>query len=104
MRIAPSVRPGQVIIDDAWEPYQFAGHRSDQVLTPNPINPIQLSGGYFHLRPRLAVGTPGASDRGTRVEVERRSTTSPHLAPIGHSRTAAIRGGSDCGNGVDLLT
>jgi DMSO reductase family type II enzyme molybdopterin subunit len=77
-RISPSVRPGQVIVDDAWEPYQFAGHRSDQVLTPNPINPIQLSGGYFHLQPRLAVGTPGASDRGTRVEVERRSTTSPH--------------------------
>lgn len=70
-KISPTLRPGQVIVYDGWEPYQFSGHRSHQVLTPNPINPIQLAGGYFHLQPRLAVGTPGASDRGTRVEVER---------------------------------
>jgi anaerobic selenocysteine-containing dehydrogenase len=68
-RISDSVRPGQVIVYHAWEPYQFKGHRSQQSLTPNPINPIQLAGGYFHLQPRLATGTPGASDRGTRVDV-----------------------------------
>jgi len=70
-KISSSVRPQQVIIYDAWEPFQFAGHRSQHVLTPNPINPIQLAGGYLHLQPRMAVGTPGPSDRSTRVEVER---------------------------------
>jgi DMSO reductase family type II enzyme molybdopterin subunit len=70
-RVSPAVRPGQVIVYHAWEPFQFTGHKSQQALTPNPINPIQLAGGYFHLQPRLAVGTPGASDRGTRVDVER---------------------------------
>ncbi|MBW2243974.1 MAG: molybdopterin-dependent oxidoreductase [Deltaproteobacteria bacterium] len=70
-RVSPSVRPGQVIVYHAWEPYQFEGHHSQQTLTPSPINPIQLAGGYVHLQPRMAVGTPGASDRGTRVEVEK---------------------------------
>ncbi len=75
-KISPSVRPGQVIIYHAWEPFQFADHSSQHVLTPNPINPIQLAGGYSHLQPRMAVGTPGPSDRGTRVEVEKITTGS----------------------------
>jgi nitrate reductase alpha subunit len=68
-KISPAVRPGQVIVYHAWEPYQFPDHRSQKSITPNPFNPIQLAGGYFHLQPRMAVGTPGPSDRGTRVEV-----------------------------------
>jgi hypothetical protein len=60
-----------VIIDHAWEPFQFRNRLSQQSITPSPINPIQLAGGYFHLQPRLAVGTPGTNDRGTRVEVRR---------------------------------
>jgi anaerobic selenocysteine-containing dehydrogenase len=70
-KVSASVRPGQVIVYHAWEPFQFEGHRSQQALTPNPINPIQLAGGYFHVQPRMAVGTPGPSDRGTRVEAEK---------------------------------
>jgi nitrate reductase alpha subunit len=72
-RVSPAVRPGQVIVYHAWEPFQFAGHRSQMAITPNPFNPIQLAGGYFHLQPRMAVGTPGPSDRGTRVEVVKRT-------------------------------
>jgi anaerobic selenocysteine-containing dehydrogenase len=72
VKISPAVRPGQVIIDHAWEPFQFRNRLSQQAITPSPINPIQLAGGYFHLQPRLAVSTPGTNDRGTRVEVRRR--------------------------------
>jgi anaerobic selenocysteine-containing dehydrogenase len=72
-KVSASLRPGQVVVYHAWEPYQFAGHKSQQVLTPSPINPIQLAGGYLHLQPRMAVGTPGPSDRGTRVEVRKLS-------------------------------
>jgi len=70
-KISPALRPGQVVLYHGWEPFQFKDHQWPQALRPNPMNPIQLAGGYFHLQPRLAVGTPGASDRGTRVEVER---------------------------------
>ena len=71
VKVADALRPGQVIIDHAWEPYQFRGRRSHQALIPSPINPIQLAGGYFHLQPTPLYGEPGANDRGTRVEVER---------------------------------
>jgi DMSO reductase family type II enzyme molybdopterin subunit len=70
-KVSATVRPGQVVVYHSWEPFQFRHHRSPDAITPSPINPIQLAGGYFHLQPRLAVGTPGVSDRGTRVEVER---------------------------------
>jgi DMSO reductase family type II enzyme molybdopterin subunit len=71
VKISPTVRPGQVIVYHSWEPFQFAGHRSHQVVTPSPLNPIQLAGGYFHLQPMMIVGEPGLNDRGTRLEVER---------------------------------
>ena len=69
-KVAPSVRPGQVVVYHAWEPFQFASGRSHQALLPSPINPIQLAGGG-HLQPMMIVGEPGLSDRGTRVELER---------------------------------
>jgi DMSO reductase family type II enzyme molybdopterin subunit len=70
-KLAASVRPGQVIVYHAWEPYQFADGRSHQSLIPSPMNPIHLAGGYFQLQPTLLMGEPGCPDRGTRVEIER---------------------------------
>lgn len=70
-KISPAVRPGQVIVYHAWEPFQFSGRRSHQAVIPSPINPIQLAGGYYHLQPRPTAGQPGQNDRGTRVEVEK---------------------------------
>jgi len=70
-KVTPAHRPGQVTIYHAWEPYMFKNRKSHAALTPNPINPVQLAGGYFHLQPRPAVSTPGSTDRATRVEVER---------------------------------
>jgi nitrate reductase alpha subunit len=69
--VAPSVKPGQVIIYHAWEPFQFKNGTCDQVLTPSPFNPIRLAGGYFNLQPMVMMGTPEGNDRGTRVEVEK---------------------------------
>lgn len=71
VKLAPTLRPGQLLIYHAWEPFQFRGGRSHQVAIPSPINPIQLAGGYFHLRPTPFSGEPGQNDRGTRVEVEK---------------------------------
>ena len=69
-KVSAATRPGTVIVYHAWEPYQFPGGKSHASAEPAPINPIQLSGGYFHLQPMLAAGAPGSPDRGTRVEVE----------------------------------
>jgi DMSO reductase family type II enzyme molybdopterin subunit len=70
-RVLPAMRPGQLLIYHAWEPYQFEGRRSHQSLIPSPINPIQLASGYGQLDPFFATGSPVSPDRGTRVEVER---------------------------------
>ncbi len=65
--ISPLIKPGQVVIYHAWEQFQFKDGKSPQMLTPSPLNPIQLSGGYFHLQPMVLMQSPGCSDRGTRV-------------------------------------
>ncbi len=75
IKISPATRPGQVVINHAWEPYQFKAHRSHQSTIPSPINPIQLAGGYRHLQPTPLMGEAGSNDRGTRIEIERLDAT-----------------------------
>ena len=70
-KVVPSMRPGQVLMYHAWEPFQFKGGKSYATIEPSPINPLQLAGEYFHLQPLPNAGTPGPSDRDTRVEIER---------------------------------
>ncbi|MBP1685544.1 MAG: hypothetical protein H6Q33_1687 [Deltaproteobacteria bacterium] len=74
VKVSGAVHPGQVIINHAWEPYQFAGGRSHDVVAPSPINPLQIAGGYFHLQPAPFMGSAAGVDRATRIEVERLDT------------------------------
>ena len=76
-KISPTVAPGQVIIYHAWEPYMFRGGFSHQTLLPSPINPIELAGQYYHLRPMLFSCSPGQNDRGVRLEVEKAKPGAP---------------------------
>ncbi len=69
VKVAPSVRPGQFIIYHAWENYQFRNQKGFQNLIPTPLNPVELSGGQFHLRPMTICLQPSHTDRDTRVEV-----------------------------------
>ncbi|MBW2422346.1 MAG: molybdopterin-dependent oxidoreductase [Deltaproteobacteria bacterium] len=69
--VSPALKPGQVIVYHAWEQFQFKNGASYQALTPSPLNPIQLSGGYFHLQPMVMSQSPGCTDRGTRVDVQK---------------------------------
>ena len=78
--VAPSVRPGQVIIYHAWENYQFPGWRHFKSVMPSPLNPIEMASGYFQFRPIFFTGYPGHSDRDTRVEV-RGAAPAPSVVP-----------------------
>jgi len=69
VKLAPSVRPGQFIVYHAWENYQFRGQKGFQNLIPSPLNPVELSGGQFHLRPMAICLQPSHTDRDTHVEV-----------------------------------
>jgi anaerobic selenocysteine-containing dehydrogenase len=68
-KISPALRPGQLILYHAWENFQFPGQRGFQNLVPSPLNPVELSGGQFHLRPMTICLQPSHTDRDTRVEV-----------------------------------
>ena len=70
-KVSPALRPGQLILYHAWENFQFAGGRGFQNLIPTPLNPVELAGGQFHLRPMTICLQPSHTDRDTRVEVQR---------------------------------
>ncbi|MBI4491190.1 MAG: molybdopterin-dependent oxidoreductase [Chloroflexi bacterium] len=69
--VSPAVRPGQAMIYHQWENYQFPGWQHFKNVMASPLNPIELAGGYFHIRPITMCNYPGLSDRETRVEVRR---------------------------------
>jgi nitrate reductase alpha subunit len=66
-----AIRPGQVHIFHAWEPYQFRTGESHQGLAPSPLKVTQLVGDYGHLRWGYAHYEPNQVDRDTRVDVAR---------------------------------
>jgi DMSO reductase family type II enzyme molybdopterin subunit len=70
VKVAPAVRPGQLIVYHAWENFQFPRQKGFQNLVPAPLNPVELSGGQFHLRPMTICLQPSHTDRDTHVEVE----------------------------------
>ena len=71
VRVAAAHRPGQATCYHAWEPFMYKDRKSYGTLTPNPINPVQLAGGYYHLQQMPALFSPGSTDRATRIEIER---------------------------------
>jgi DMSO reductase family type II enzyme molybdopterin subunit len=69
VKVAPLIRPGQLIVYHAWDNFQFKGQKSYQNLIPTPLNPVELAGGQFHMRPMSICMQPSHTDRDTRVEV-----------------------------------
>jgi anaerobic selenocysteine-containing dehydrogenase len=70
-KITGAIRPGQVHIYHAWEPYQFRNGVSHQEIAPSPLKVTQLVGDYGHLHWGYAHYEPNQPDRDTRVDVER---------------------------------
>jgi len=70
-KLSSAVRPGTVIVYHAWEDYQFSGGAGYRNVLPSPLNPVELAGGYNHLRPVPASLQPGQSDRETRIDMAR---------------------------------
>jgi DMSO reductase family type II enzyme molybdopterin subunit len=71
-----AVRPGMLFIYHAWENYQFRNGVGYQSLIPSPLNPVELSGGQYHLRPMSPCMQPSHTDRDTRVDVARLESSS----------------------------
>jgi DMSO reductase family type II enzyme molybdopterin subunit len=69
-RISPALPPGQVILDHAWEPYQFPGWHGNMEVVSSPYKPLHFVGDYGHLRYRVFQAGPVHVPRGVPVEIE----------------------------------
>lgn len=71
VKISPSVRPGQVIIYNGWEPYQFRDWKGAENVEPGMVKWLHLAGGYGHLQYRSIHWQPVPIDRAIHVDVEK---------------------------------
>jgi nitrate reductase alpha subunit len=69
-KITPCIRPSQLHILHAWEPYQFRDGGCHQYVSPSPFKVTQLVGDYGQLRWGYQHYEPNQNDRDTRVDVE----------------------------------
>jgi DMSO reductase family type II enzyme molybdopterin subunit len=70
-KVSPSVRPGQVVSYNGWEPYMYRGWQTASDLEPGMVKWLHFAGGYGHLKYRPLQWQPVPFDRGVRVEVKR---------------------------------
>ena len=70
-KISPAVRPGQVIMYNGWEPYQFEDWKDPASIEPGMVKWLGLAGGYGHLRYWLMQCQPVPIDRGIAVDIAR---------------------------------
>jgi nitrate reductase alpha subunit len=69
VKLSPAVQPGEVIIYNGWEPYQFKDWKDMACLEPGMVKWLHLAGGYGHLRFWPLEWQPCQIDRAVRVDV-----------------------------------
>lgn len=69
--LSASARPGQVIMYNGFEPYQFPNWAGPNDLEPGLVKWLHLAGGYGHLRYWVTQWCPSPVMRGTRVALEK---------------------------------
>ncbi len=71
VKISPSVRPGQVIVYNGFEPYMHENWYSQADLEPGHVKHLGLVGDYGHLKYRMLSWQPIPADRAVRVDLEK---------------------------------
>lgn len=71
VKLSPSARPGQVIMYNGWEPYQFSEWNGPSDVEPGMIKWLHLAGGYGHLKFWPTQWQPAPVCRGTRADVRK---------------------------------
>jgi len=71
VKISPAVRPGQLIIYNGWEPYQFSKWKGAENVEPGMVKWLHLAGGYGHLQYRSIHWQPVPIDRAINLDVEK---------------------------------
>ncbi|HEU4759601.1 MAG TPA: molybdopterin-dependent oxidoreductase [Dehalococcoidia bacterium] len=71
VKLSPSVRPGQVILYNGFEPYQHQDWYSQADVEPGMVKWLHMASGYGHLKYRPWHWQPVPVDRGIGVDVEK---------------------------------
>lgn len=71
VRRSPGTRPGQVVIYNGYEPFQFEGWLGPENVEPGMVKWLHLAGGYGHLQYRGLHWQPVPVDRAVHVDVRR---------------------------------
>ncbi len=69
-KLSPAVQPGQVIVYNGFEPFQFKNWKDPSNIEPGMVKWLHLAGGYGHFRFRPLCWQPVPIDRAVRLEVE----------------------------------
>jgi len=69
-KLSPSVKPGQVILYNGFEPYQHKAWLGQSEVEPGMVKWLHLAGGYGHLKYRPWHWQPVPTDRGVSVDIE----------------------------------
>lgn len=70
-KLTPCVRPDQLVIYHAWEPYQHPNGMPQDGIQPGPPKGIHFAGGYRHFEYTLFSWAPTQNDRQTNIDFER---------------------------------
>lgn len=70
-RVAPSVRPGQVVSYNGWDGSQYAGWSGANEIEPGMVKWIGFAGGYGHLAYLSTNWQPVQADRWVRCDFEK---------------------------------
>ncbi len=70
-RLAPSVRPGQIVSYNGWDGSQYAGWGGANEIEPGMVKWIGLAGGYGHLAHLSMDWQPVPTDRWVRCDFEK---------------------------------
>jgi anaerobic selenocysteine-containing dehydrogenase len=70
-KLSPSVRPGQVVLYNGFEPYQHPQWYSQSDVEPGMVKWLHMAGGYGHLKYRPWHWQPVPVDRAVGVDVEK---------------------------------
>jgi len=71
VRRSPGTRPGQVVIYNGYEPFQFKDWRGPENVEPGMVKWLHFAGGYGHLNYRGIHWQPIPIDRAIHVDVKR---------------------------------
>ncbi len=70
VKVAPNVKPGQIISYNGWEPLQYANWSGANEIEPGMVKWLALSGGYGHLKYNSLNWQPAPADRWVRCDFE----------------------------------